>query len=144
MRKLLALVLLVVSPVLVPSTASAHHHHFDGLRIKEEVYCIKSYDDPGGPVTGVTFEGHVFVIEKRDDVRSARLTWRLYFSSGTLIREWDGPESPRQGAFGVDVPAYSEEGTYMTATVRFKRPNRRDILHKLEVARWPEGDEICY
>jgi hypothetical protein len=146
MRKFLALTLLSVLflLVLVPSSASAHHHQFDGLRIKDEVYCNKFRDDPSGPVTDVTFEGHVFATEKRDDVRAVKLTWRLYFASGTLIREWDGPESPRQGAFGVDVHAFSEEGSYLTATVRFKRPGRRDILHTREVARWPAGREICY
>ena len=80
MKKLVAF--LVLGLVLIPSTASAHHRHYDGLRIKDEVYCIRFYDDPGGPVTNVTFEGAVFVTEKRDDVRAVRLTWRLLFQLG--------------------------------------------------------------
>ncbi len=144
MRRLLAVALPIVLVVLVPSTASAHHHHYDGLRIKDEVYCIRSYDDPGGPVTGVTFEGAVLVTEKRADVRDVRLIWRVYNSMTGLSREWGGRESPLPGRYSVSTYAFSEDGSYMTATVRFMRPERRDILHTREVARWPAGNEICY
>ncbi len=89
MRKLLALALLVLSTLLIPSTASAHHRDFDGVRIYEwDIHCIKFYDVPGGPVSWYAFEGGVNVSEFRADVWAIRVMWRLYDSkTGELYQE---------------------------------------------------------
>ena len=145
MRNLLALALLVVSAVLVPSTASAHHRHFDGLRVEwDGAQCVLAYDHYPGPIADVTFEGQIQVTEHRDDVWALRSIWRLYdSSSGELLRETKSSRRLYETArFGVDWHVPPDGTQYLIATVQWKRVGLPDIFHTREVARYPS--EECF
>lgn len=141
MRKLLILALLVVSVVLVPSTASAHHRDFDGVGIHDwDIHCIKFYDDPGGPVSYYTFEGGVTVSETRADVWAIRVVWRLYDSkTGELYQELghrvETDAQDPAASFGSGLEAEPEPLVYGIATFQWKRHGMRDITHTRFVGR---------
>ena len=142
MRKLLALALLVLSTLLIPSTASAHHRDFDGSRIYEwDIHCIKFYDVPGGPVSWYAFEGGVNVSEFRADVWAIRVMWRLYDSkTGELYQEkgrrfeTDAAQEPVE-SFGPSLQADPEPLVHAIATFQWKRHGMRDIFHSRFVGR---------
>ena len=147
MRNLLALALPIALVILVPSSASAHHRHFDGLRIKDDVGCGYFRDDPSGPLTYVSFEGAVRVTETREDVHAVSIAFRLYDSeTGELITEGfrrsATDEFHPSAAFWAGYEFYQPEtkARRLIVTVRWKREGQIDIFHTREVARWPSEE----
>jgi hypothetical protein len=145
MRKLLALLLPAVLTMLIPSTASAHHRHYDTLHVDwDGVGCHLFYDDIPGPVTDVTFEGSIEATEHRADVWAIRSTWRLYDSeTGKLLRESEMLRRLESTVrFGVDWHVPPDGSQYLMATMQWKRMGQPDIFHTREVARYPS--EECF
>ena len=145
MRRFLVLALLVPSIVLIPSTASAHHRRYDGLRVEwERVGCHFFYDHIPGPITDVTFEGSIQVTEHRADVWAIKSRWRLYDSAtDELLRD---VESSRRlydvARFGVTWHVSPDGAEYLIATVQWKRAGQPDIFRTWKVARYPS--EECF